>query len=88
MKVLVIGTGGVGESAAIIAKRRDPKGEWLQKCVMADYNLARAEAFSQKLDDPRFPAEQVDAGNVDQMVALAKKHDIDPTSTQLCSRRR
>jgi saccharopine dehydrogenase (NAD+, L-lysine-forming) len=77
MKVLVIGTGGVGESAATIAKRRDPKGEWLQTCVMADYNLARAEAFSQKLNDPRFVAEQVDAGNVDQMAALAKQHDID-----------
>jgi saccharopine dehydrogenase (NAD+, L-lysine-forming) len=77
MKVLVIGTGGVGESAATIAKRRDPKGEWLQTCVMADYNPARAEAFVQKLHDPRFVAEQVDAGNVDQMAALAKKHDID-----------
>ena len=77
MKVLVIGTGGVGESAATIAKRRDPTGEWLQMCVLADYNLARAQAFCQKLADPRFVAEQVDAGNVDQMVALAKKHDVD-----------
>ena len=77
MKVLVVGTGGVGESAATIAKRRDPKGEWLEKCVMADYSLERATKFSQKLNDARFPAEQVDAGNVDQIVALAKKHDVD-----------
>jgi len=77
VKVLVVGTGGVGESAATIAKRRDPKGEWLEKCVMADYSLERATKFSQKLNDARFPAEQVDAGNVDQIVALAKKHDVD-----------
>ena len=77
MKVLVIGTGGVGECAATIAKRRDPTGEWLKKCVMADYSLERAARFSQKLNDPRFPAEHVDAGNVAQMVALAEKHGAD-----------
>ncbi len=77
MKILVIGTGGVGESAATIAKRRDPKGDWLQLCVMADYNLERAQRFSQKLGDDRFPAEQVNAADVDQMVALAKKYDVD-----------
>ena len=77
MKVLVIGTGGVGESAATIAKRRDPRGDWLQLCVMADYNLERARRFSRKLGDERFAAEQVNASDVDQMVALAKKHDVD-----------
>ena len=77
MKVLVVGTGGVGESAATIAKRRDPKGEWLEKCVMADYSRERATKFSHKLNDDRFLAEQVDAGNIEQMVALAKKHDVD-----------
>ena len=77
MKVLVIGTGGVGESAATIAKRRDPNGDWLRLCVMADYNLGRARRFSQKLNDKRFPAEQVNAADIDQMVALAKKHEVD-----------
>jgi saccharopine dehydrogenase-like NADP-dependent oxidoreductase len=77
MKVLIIGTGGVGESAATIAKRRDPRGDWLQLCVMADYNLERAQRFSQKLGDERFPAEQVNAADVDQMVALARKHGVD-----------
>jgi saccharopine dehydrogenase (NAD+, L-lysine-forming) len=77
MKVLVIGTGGVGESAATIARRRDPNGDWLQHCVMADYNLERAQRFTQKLNDSRFPAEQVNAADVAQMVALAKKYDVD-----------
>jgi saccharopine dehydrogenase (NAD+, L-lysine-forming) len=77
MKVLVIGTGGVGESAATIARRRDPKGDWLQLCVMADYNLERARRFSQKLNDERFPAEHVNAADVDQMAAVARKYDVD-----------
>jgi len=77
MKVLIVGSGGVGESIAAIARRRDPKGEWLEKMVMADYNLARAEAVSAKLSDPRFPAEQVDAGKPDEVAALAARHGVD-----------
>jgi saccharopine dehydrogenase (NAD+, L-lysine forming) len=77
MKALIVGSGGVGESIAAIAKRRDPKGEWLEKMVMADYSLARAKAVSAKLNDPRFPAEQVDAGQPDEVAALAKKHSAD-----------
>ena len=61
MKVLVVGSGGVGESTAAIAKRRDPKGEVFEKMVMADYDLAKAQAVSQKLGEDRFPAEQVSA---------------------------
>jgi saccharopine dehydrogenase (NAD+, L-lysine forming) len=77
MKALIVGSGGVGESIAAIAKRRDPKGQWLEKMVMADYSLARAKAVSAKLNDPRFPAEQVDAGKPDEVAALAKKHGVD-----------
>ncbi len=77
MKALIVGSGGVGESIAAIAKRRDPKGEWLEKMVMADYSLPRAQAVSAKLKDPRFPAEQVDAGKPDEVAALAKKHGAD-----------
>jgi saccharopine dehydrogenase-like NADP-dependent oxidoreductase len=77
MKALIVGSGGVGESIAVIAKRRDPKGEWLEKMVMADYSLERAKAVSAKLNDPRFPAEQVDAGKPDEVAALAKQHGVD-----------
>jgi saccharopine dehydrogenase (NAD+, L-lysine-forming) len=46
MKVLIVGTGGVGESMAAIAARRDPNKGWLEKMVMADYDLAKAQAVS------------------------------------------
>ena len=81
MKVLIVGSGGVGESTAAIAKRRDPKGEIFEKLVMADRDLAKARAVSQKLGEDRFPAEQVSATDVDAVVALIKKHDAD----MLCS---
>ncbi len=77
MKALVVGTGGVGQSIAAIAKRRDPKGEWLEKMVMADYDGKRAADFVATLGDPRFVAEQIDAGDVDAVAALAEKHGVD-----------
>jgi saccharopine dehydrogenase (NAD+, L-lysine-forming) len=77
MKALIVGTGGVGESMAQIAKRRDPKGEWLEKVVLADYDLTKAQAAADKLKDPRFVPEKVDAGDVDNVVALATGLDVD-----------
>ena len=77
MKALVVGTGGVGQSIASIAKRRDPKGEWLEKMVMADYDGKRAADFVAGLKDPRYVAEQVDAGDADAVAALAAKHGVD-----------
>ena len=77
MKALIVGTGGVGESMAQIAHRRDPKGEWLEKMVLADYDLAKAQAAAARLNDPRFVAEKVDASDPAGVAALAKKHDVD-----------
>ena len=77
MKALVVGTGGVGQSIAAIAKRRDPKGEWLEKMVMADYDGKRAADFVATLKDPRFVAEQVDASDPDAVAALVEKHGAD-----------
>ena len=78
MKVLIVGSGGVGESTAAIFKRRDPKGELIQTMVMADYDLARAQKASRRLgDEKRFPAEQVDAADVDAVVALCQKYGVD-----------
>ena len=77
MKALIVGTGGVGESMAAIAKRRDPKAEIFHKMVLADYDLAKAQRASRRLGEERFPAEQVDAHDVDAVAALAEKYDVD-----------
>jgi saccharopine dehydrogenase-like NADP-dependent oxidoreductase len=78
MKIVIVGSGGVGESTAAIAQRRDPKGRLFEKIVLADYDLAKAEAVSQRLGDAkRFPAEKANAANVAKLVALVAKHDAD-----------
>lgn len=78
MRVLLVGTGGVGEALALILNRRDPKAEWMEKMVLADYNLQRAKEVSAKLgDEKRFPAEKVNARHSDEIAALAKKYDVD-----------
>ena len=76
MKVLIVGAGGVGESMASIAARRGAAGKWLEKMVMADYDLAKAQAVNARLGD-RFPAEKVDASNPDEVAALAARHGVD-----------
>ncbi|MEN6392366.1 MAG: saccharopine dehydrogenase C-terminal domain-containing protein [Anaerolineaceae bacterium] len=74
MKVLLIGTGSVGEAIALVAARRP----WLEQMVLADFNLDRALEVQNKLGDPtRFPAEKVDARDVANMVALAGKYKVD-----------
>jgi saccharopine dehydrogenase-like NADP-dependent oxidoreductase len=70
MRVLCVGAGGVGSSAALIATRRDFFESW----VVADYDLARAEALVARVGDPRFAAAQVDAGSTDAVAALAREH--------------
>ena len=78
MKVLIVGSGGVGESTAAIAKRRDPRRDLFETMVLADRDLAKAQAAPQRLgDDKRFPAEKVNAADVDAVVALCEKHGAD-----------
>jgi saccharopine dehydrogenase (NAD+, L-lysine-forming) len=74
MKVLLVGVGGVGEAIAVIAKNKP----WVEKLVLADYNMERAKEVWQKVGSPaHMPVEFIDAGDKDQIVALARKHGVD-----------
>jgi saccharopine dehydrogenase-like NADP-dependent oxidoreductase len=74
MKVLLVGTGGVGEAIAVIAKDRP----FLEKVVLADIDLSRALEVAQKVGGGRrFPVERLDASSKAQIVALARKHEVD-----------
>lgn len=77
MKILMVGTGGVGEAAAVIASRRDPEGKWLELMVLANYSIERAEQVAKKINDKRFPAEQVDGRDKEAVKALIHKYNID-----------
>ena len=74
MKVLLVGTGGVGESIAVMAKERP----WIKKMVLTDYNLKRAKEVQKKVGDKkRFPVEFIDASQRKMIQELAKKYDVD-----------
>ena len=73
MKVLLVGTGGVGEAIARIAKDRP----WVDLVVLTDYNRDRLKEVQGKLGDPkRFPTEWIDASNREMIETLAKKYKV------------
>ena len=74
MKVLLVGVGGVGEAIAAIGRERP----WVEKVVLCDYNLKRAEEIQKKMgDSERFPVEFIDAGKQEMIEELARKHGVD-----------
>ena len=76
MRLLIIGTGGVGTSVAKIIKRAGDAGQWAQKIVLSDYNFSRAEKLAKDVDDSRFVPEKIDARNSDMIKEVVKKHGI------------
>jgi saccharopine dehydrogenase-like NADP-dependent oxidoreductase len=72
VKVLVVGTGGVGSAIAAVAQRRS----FFERMVFADLDPARPEALVARLDDSRFAAAQVDASDVESVAALARDANV------------
>ncbi len=74
MKVLLVGVGGVGEAIAVLTNNRP----WVEKLVLADYNVDRAKEVYAKLGSPsKMKVEFVDAGEQERIEALARKHEVD-----------
>ncbi len=74
MKVLLVGVGGVGEAIAVLVKDKP----WVEKLVLCDYDLDRAKEVYAKVGSPdHMPPEFVDAGDQEQVAALARKHGVD-----------
>jgi saccharopine dehydrogenase (NAD+, L-lysine forming) len=75
MRILLIGSGGVGDAFVRIAARR----EFFDQLVVADYDIARAErtVAAVRERDPaekRFGAAQVDASDAGAVESLAREH--------------
>ena len=75
MRILLVGSGGVGDAFARIAARRD----FFELVVVSDYDLARAErtvaaVAERHPDDTRFVAARVDASDEESVAALAREH--------------
>jgi saccharopine dehydrogenase-like NADP-dependent oxidoreductase len=74
MKALLIGVGGVGEAIAMVGHDRP----WLERMVLADYNLERAKSVQKRLGAAeKFPVEQIDARDINRVVQVARKYDVD-----------
>jgi saccharopine dehydrogenase-like NADP-dependent oxidoreductase len=73
MRILVVGSGGVGAAAAAIARRRG----FFERLVLADVDGARAEREAARLGDDRIGAAQLDASSVEDIVALARTERAD-----------
>jgi saccharopine dehydrogenase (NAD+, L-lysine-forming) len=72
VRILVVGTGGVGGAVAAVARRRD----FFERMTFADVDPARPEALVARLDDTRFAAAQVDASDQASVAALAQEADV------------
>lgn len=78
MKVLLLGTGAVGEAYAVLCSRADSKGEWLEKLVLADFNETRAQEVAARLGGgARFPAVQLDARDRKKITQALRCWDVD-----------
>jgi len=73
MKLLILGAGGVGSAAARIAARRP----FLERVVLADYDLGRARRAAQATGDDRFSAVQLDASDQGAVQALLTGSGVD-----------
>jgi saccharopine dehydrogenase-like NADP-dependent oxidoreductase len=74
MKVLLVGTGGVGEAIARIAKDRP----WVEQVVLTDYSRGRLKEVQTKLGDAkRFPTEWIDASKHEMIEELATRYKVD-----------
>jgi saccharopine dehydrogenase (NAD+, L-lysine forming) len=73
MRLLILGAGGVGSAAALIAARRS----FLSAVVVADYDLTRAERAVAATGDARFAAARLDASDQSAIEALLAQQRID-----------
>src|SRR5918998_5417367 len=73
MRILLVGAGGVGGAITSIAARRT----FVERLVVADYDLARAEKAVAAAGDPRFVAARVDATDEGAVAALLAEHRCD-----------
>ncbi len=68
MRILIVGAGGVGTCAALIAARRD----FYEHIVVADYDITRAHALVDRVADERFNAAHVDASDSEAIADLCR----------------
>jgi saccharopine dehydrogenase-like protein len=69
MRILVVGTGGVGAAVAAVARRRS----FFAAMTLADLDPSRPRALVAALEDDRFVAAAVDASDTGSLEALIRE---------------
>jgi saccharopine dehydrogenase-like NADP-dependent oxidoreductase len=72
MKILVIGSGGVGAAIAAIAKRRD----FFSSMIMADIDEGRAKEVAERTGDARFTSAKIDASDSAAMSKFVRDNGV------------
>ena len=73
MRILVVGTGGVGAAVSAVAKGR----AFFERMTFADLDPARPQALVERLGDDRFAAARVDASDQSSIVELIRETRAD-----------
>ncbi len=74
MRILVVGTGGVGSAFAAIAQRRS----FFDRITLADLDVSRPQSVVDRLGEPdRFAAAPIDASSQESIVALIREVEAD-----------
>ena len=73
VKILVVGTGGVGAAVAAVARRRD----FFARITLADLDPERPRSLVAALDDDRFAAASVDASDPASLAAAIRASGAD-----------
>ncbi len=73
LRILLVGSGGVGSAIAVTAARR----EYVEAMVVADYDGEKASRTVQALGDGRFVAAQVDATDEQAVTGLLQRYRCD-----------
>jgi saccharopine dehydrogenase (NAD+, L-lysine forming) len=73
VRILVVGTGGVGAAFAKIARQR----RFFDHCALADVDASRPTSVLAALDDGRFSAHAIDASSQEAVAALIRQTRAD-----------
>ncbi len=74
MRILVVGTGGVGSAFAAIAQRRS----FFDRITLADLDVSRPQSVVDRLGEPdRFEAASIDASSQESIVSLIREAKAD-----------
>jgi saccharopine dehydrogenase (NAD+, L-lysine-forming) len=73
MRVLVVGSGGVGAAVAMIARRRG----FFDAMVMADIDPGRAARAAERTGDARVTSDRIDASDRAAVAECARRHGVD-----------